>query len=53
MTLPAGTIIITGTPAGVGMGMEPPCFLKEGDVITCEIDGIGRITNTIRSGSAG
>lgn len=48
MTLPAGTILITGTPAGVGMGMEPPCFLKRGDVVTCEIDGIGRISNPIR-----
>lgn len=48
MTLPAGTILITGTPAGVGMGMEPPCFLKRGDVVTCEIDGIGRISNSIR-----
>lgn len=48
MTLPAGTIILTGTPAGVGMGMEPPCFLRQGDVVTCEIEGIGRITNTIQ-----
>ena len=48
MTLPAGTILITGTPAGVGMGMDPPCFLKRGDVVTCEIDGIGRISNPIR-----
>ena len=46
--LPAGTILITGTPAGVGMGMDPPCFLKRGDVVTCEIDGIGRISNPIR-----
>ena len=51
MTLPAGTILITGTPAGVGMGMDPPCFLKRGDVVTCEIDGIGRISNPIRSRS--
>ena len=48
MTLPAGTILITGTPAGVGMGMDSPCFLKRGDVVTCEIDGIGRISNPIR-----
>ena len=47
MTLKAGTIIATGTPAGVGMGMIPPCFLKKGDVVVCEIDGIGRITNPI------
>ncbi len=48
MTLEAGTIIATGTPAGVGMGMTPPCFLKPGDVVTCEIEGIGSITNRIR-----
>ena len=47
MTLQAGTIIAMGTPAGVGMGFEPPKFLKTGDVVTCEIEGIGRITNPI------
>lgn len=47
MTLKAGTIIATGTPAGVGMGMQPPCFLKAGDVVTCEIDGIGTLTNVV------
>lgn len=47
MTLLAGTIIATGTPAGVGMGMEPPCFLKKGDVITCEIENIGVLENTV------
>ena len=36
MTLKAGTIIATGTPAGVGMGMDPPQFLKPGDVVRCE-----------------
>lgn len=47
MTLKAGTIIATGTPAGVGMGFVPPRFLKKGDVVACEIEGIGRITNTV------
>lgn len=47
MTLQAGTIIATGTPAGVGMGMEPPCFLKRGDVVTCEIEKIGVLENAI------
>lgn len=46
-TLKAGTIISTGTPAGVGMGFDPPRFLQVGDVITCEIEGIGKLTNTI------
>lgn len=48
MTLKAGTIIATGTPAGVGMGMEPPCFLKPDDEVRCEIEGIGTLTNTVR-----
>ena len=47
MTLQAGTIIATGTPAGVGMGMKPPCFLKKEDVVVCEIEKIGRIENRI------
>lgn len=47
MTLKAGTVIATGTPAGVGMGMQPPCFLKADDVVTCEIDGIGTLTNVV------
>ena len=46
-TLKAGTIIATGTPKGVAMGMEKPRFLKKGDVVTCEIEGIGTLTNTI------
>ncbi|MBE5892298.1 MAG: fumarylacetoacetate hydrolase family protein [Lachnospiraceae bacterium] len=47
MTLQAATVIATGTPAGVGMGMNPPCFLKKGDVVVCEIEKIGRIENPI------
>ena len=47
MTLKAGTIISMGTPAGVGMGFTPPKFLKKGDVIVCEADGIGTLTNTV------
>ena len=47
MTLQAGTIIATGTPAGVGMGMKPPCFLHKGDVVICEIEKIGQIENTV------
>lgn len=48
MTLKAGTIIAMGTPAGVGMGFEPPKFLKSGDVVECEIEGIGCIKNIIK-----
>lgn len=47
MTLQAGTIIATGTPAGVGMGMNPPCFLKRGDRIICEVEKIGKLTNFV------
>ena len=47
MTLQAGTIIATGTPAGVGMGMQPPSFLKTGDEIVCRIEKIGALRNVI------
>lgn len=40
-------MIATGTPGGVAMGMKPPVYLKKGDVIKCEIEGIGELTNTI------
>lgn len=46
-TLLPGDVILTGTPPGVGVFMKPPQFLKRGDVVDCEIDGIGRITNKI------
>ena len=48
MTLLAGTIIATGTPAGVGMGFKPPRFLHPGDVVECRIEGIGSLRNTVR-----
>lgn len=48
MTLKAGTIIAMGTPAGVGMGFSPPKFLNVGDVVECEIDGIGTLTTTVK-----
>lgn len=48
MTLKTGTVIAMGTPAGVGMGFDPPKFLQKGDVVRCEIDGIGAITNFIK-----
>lgn len=47
MTLQPGTIIATGTPAGVGMGFDPPKFLVPGDVVECTIEGIGTITNKV------
>ena len=47
MTLKAGTIIATGTPAGVGMGFDPPKFLNPGDLVRCEIEGIGILENRV------
>lgn len=47
MTLLSGDIIATGTPAGVGMGMDPPRFLKAGDVVRVEVAGIGVLENRI------
>ena len=48
-TLEPGDLIATGTPEGVGVGMEPPTFLQPGDVVRCEIDGIGAIENRVAS----
>ncbi len=45
ITLYPGDVIATGTPAGVGMGLKPPVFLKQGDVVRIEIDGIGTLQN--------
>ena len=45
ITLHPGDVIVTGTPAGVGMGFTPPRWLKAGDVVKVEIDGIGAIEN--------
>ena len=47
MTLLAGDIIATGTPEGVGFARTPPEFLKPGDVVECEVEGIGTIRNRI------
>ena len=51
MTLLAGTIIATGTPNGVAAGMKPPQFLKDGDVVECEIEHIGVLRNVMRTRS--
>ena len=47
MTLLPGTIIATGTPAGVGMGFDPPRFLQSGDTVECAIEGIGTLCSTV------
>ncbi len=46
-TLLPGTVIITGTPQGVGMARKPPLFMKSGDSVTIEIEGIGSLTNPV------
>jgi 2-keto-4-pentenoate hydratase/2-oxohepta-3-ene-1,7-dioic acid hydratase in catechol pathway len=47
ITLLPGDVIATGTPSGTGMGMKPPVFLQNGDVVEAEIPGIGVLRNTI------
>jgi 2-keto-4-pentenoate hydratase/2-oxohepta-3-ene-1,7-dioic acid hydratase in catechol pathway len=48
ITLYPGDIIATGTPEGVGIGFNPPKFLKSGDVVAMEITGLGRLENAVR-----
>jgi len=48
ITLLPGDIIATGTPSGVGMGLKPPVFLKAGDTVRIEIDGIGVLENKFK-----
>ena len=48
ITLYPGDLIATGTPAGVGMAMDPPTWLKAGDQVRIEIDGIGVLENPVR-----
>jgi 2-keto-4-pentenoate hydratase/2-oxohepta-3-ene-1,7-dioic acid hydratase in catechol pathway len=48
MTLEPGDLIATGTPAGVGFTRTPPVFLRPGDEVTVEIDGVGVLTNPVR-----
>ena len=47
MTLEAGDVLFTGTPGGVGAAMDPRRFLQPGDVVRCEIDGLGHIEGTM------
>lgn len=49
MTLYPGDVLLTGTPEGVGMGMEPQVWLADGDVVECEIPAIGSLRNVIRA----
>jgi 2-keto-4-pentenoate hydratase/2-oxohepta-3-ene-1,7-dioic acid hydratase in catechol pathway len=50
MTLCPGDVVSTGTPAGVGLGLNPPNYLKPGDVVTCGIDGLGEQKSPVLAG---
>ena len=49
MTLLPGTVILTGTPEGVGFSRVPPVYLAPGDVVEIEIEGIGTLANRVVS----
>jgi 2-keto-4-pentenoate hydratase/2-oxohepta-3-ene-1,7-dioic acid hydratase in catechol pathway len=49
MTLEPGDLIATGTPPGVGFARTPPVWLADGDVVEVEIEGIGTLTNPVRT----
>jgi 2-keto-4-pentenoate hydratase/2-oxohepta-3-ene-1,7-dioic acid hydratase in catechol pathway len=49
LTLEPGDILATGTPSGVGYAMDPPHYLQDGDEMVCEIEGIGRLSNTLHA----
>jgi acylpyruvate hydrolase len=53
LTLEPGDLIATGTPAGVGFTRKPPIFLKDGDTMVTEIEGLGRLENPVRREEAG
>jgi 2-keto-4-pentenoate hydratase/2-oxohepta-3-ene-1,7-dioic acid hydratase in catechol pathway len=48
MTLEPGDVLLTGTPAGVGMARMPPRWLHDGDVVEIEIERVGRLHNYVR-----
>ena len=47
MTLEPGDVILTGTPHGVGFAMDPPQYLKPGDIVECEVEGLGRLKHKV------
>jgi 2-keto-4-pentenoate hydratase/2-oxohepta-3-ene-1,7-dioic acid hydratase in catechol pathway len=49
ITLEPGDLVVTGTPSGVGMAADPPRFLRPGDRMRVEIDGLGQLDNTVRA----
>jgi len=53
LTLFPGDVISSGTPDGVGAGRKPPEFVKPGDVVTIDIDGIGTLRTPMKAAAAG
>jgi 2-keto-4-pentenoate hydratase/2-oxohepta-3-ene-1,7-dioic acid hydratase in catechol pathway len=49
ITLEAGDLILTGTPSGVGQAMDPPRFLAPGDVVRCEVEGLGVVEHSVQA----
>jgi len=49
MTLEPGDVVATGTPPGVGFARKPPVYIKNGDIVEVEIDGLGRLSNPVIS----
>lgn len=52
ITLEPGDVIVTGTPSGIGMAREPKLYMKPGDVVEVEIEGIGTLTNPVEDEAA-
>ena len=48
MTLEPGDVVVTGTPSGVGYARKPPVWMKPGDIVEVEIEGLGKLTNTVQ-----
>ena len=53
LTLLPGTVILTGTPEGVGFTRQPPLYLRDGDIVTVEIEKIGKLTNPVKKEDPG
>ena len=47
-TLLPGTVLLTGTPSGVGRARNPPLFLKNDDIIECFVENIGKLSNNVK-----
>jgi 2-keto-4-pentenoate hydratase/2-oxohepta-3-ene-1,7-dioic acid hydratase in catechol pathway len=48
LTLEPGDVVVTGTPAGVGYARKPPIWMKHGDTVEIEVEGLGKLTNTVQ-----